>query len=100
MKKLEPLFDVLGEILAVLLVAVYIVCLANAQWSFIGNETVLYILDLVRTYGALLLVGVVGLEAMSKRNFVFRVIFYAAVAVIVIFLFFPGTYTNLIGLLG
>ena len=60
----------------------------------------LKILDIVRNYGALLLVAVVGLEAMSKRNIIFRIIFYAALAIIVIFLFFPGTYQNLIGLLG
>lgn len=100
MKKLEPVFDIIGEILAVLLVAVYILCLANAQWQFITNSTVLKILDIVRNYGALLLVAVVGLEAMSKRNIIFRIIFYAALAIIVIFLFFPGTYQNLIGLLG
>ena len=93
MKKLEPVFDIIGEILAVLLVAVYILCLANAQWQFITNS-------IVRNYGALLLVAVVGLEAMSKRNIIFRIIFYAALAIIVIFLFFPGTYQNLIGLLG
>lgn len=100
MKKLEPVFDIIGEILAVLLVAIYILCLANAQWQFITNSTVLKILDIVRNYGALLLVAVVGLEAMSKRNIIFRIIFYAALAIIVIFLFFPGTYQNLIGLLG
>lgn len=42
--------------------------------------------------------GVVGLEAMSKRNFIFQIIFLALLALIVIFLFFPGTYENLIGI--
>lgn len=97
MKKLEPIFDIIGEILAILLVVVYILSLANAQWGFITDATILNILSIVRTYGALLLVAVVGMEAMSKRNILFRVIFYAAVAVIVIFLFFPATYQNLIG---
>ena len=97
MKKLESFFDVLGEILAILLVVVYIVSLANAQWSFINNVTVLNILSLVRTYGALLLVAIVGMEAMCKRNIIFRIIFYACIAIIVIFLFFPATYTQLIG---
>ena len=99
MKKLEPFFDIVGEILAILLVVVYILSLANAQWHFITNATILNILAIIRTYGALLLVAVVGLEAMSKRHFIFRVIFYAAVAIIVIFMFFPNTYTYLIGLL-
>jgi hypothetical protein len=100
MKKLEPFFDILGEILAVVMVVVYIVSLANAQWGFITNATVLNILAIIRTYGALLLVAVVGLEAMSKRNIVLRLIFYACLAIIVIFMFFPDTYTQLIGLIG
>lgn len=98
MKKLEPFFDVIGEILAVLMVVVYIVSLANAQWNFIGNATFLNVLAVIRTYGSILLVGVVGLEAMSKRSFILRLIFYIALAIIVIFLFFPGTYQNLIGM--
>ena len=96
MKKLEPFFDIIGEILAVLMVVVYILSLANAQWEFITDATILNILAIIRTYGALLLVAVVGLEAMSKRNFILRVIFYAAIAIIVIFMFFPATYQNLI----
>lgn len=100
MKALEKVFDVLGEILAVLLVVVYIVLLANAQWDFIPNDTLLRVLDIIRTYGSLLLVAVVGMEAMSKRSFILRVIFYACIAIIVIFMFFPATYENLISLLG
>ena len=97
-KKFEKVFDILGEILAVLMVVVYIVSLANAQWSVINNATVLNILSIARTYGSLLLVGIVGLEAISKRSFLIRIIFYACLAIIVIFLFFPDTYANLIGL--
>ncbi|MBQ4268904.1 MAG: hypothetical protein IJB97_04560 [Clostridia bacterium] len=97
MKKLEPIFDIIGEILAVLMVIVYIVSLANAQWSFINNTAILNILNITRTYGSILLVGVVGMEAMCKRNLVFRIIFYVCIAIIVIFLFFPATYSQLIG---
>ena len=100
MKFLEGFFDVIGEILAVLLVVVYVVSLANAQWGFITNATVLNILSILRTYGALLLVGVVGMEAMSKRTFLIQLIFYILMAIIVVFLFFPATYQNLIGLIG
>lgn len=99
MKKLEPIFDILGEILALLLVVVYIVSLANAQWGFINNATFLNVLAVLRTYGSILLVAVVGMEAVSKRSIILRWAFYACVAIIVIFLFFPATYQNLIGLL-
>ena len=99
MKSWEKFFDIIGEILAVSLIVVYVLSLANAQWHFLDGITWLTnIMAIMRTYGALLLVAVVGLEAMSKRNFLFRIIFYAMLAIIVIFMFFPATYTHLIGL--
>ncbi len=98
-KKTEKVFDIIGEILAVLLVIVYIVLIINANFPFIENATVMNILEIARTYGSLLLVAVVGLEAMSKRNFVFQIIFLAMLALIVVFLFFPDTYSNLIDLI-
>lgn len=91
------LWDILGEILAVVLVVTYALLIINANFQFIHNQTILMILDILRTYGSLALVGVVGLEAMSKRNFILQLIFLALCAIIVIFLFFPDTYTNLIG---
>ncbi len=97
-KSLEKVFDIIGEILAVLLVVVYIVLIINANFPFIENATVLNILEIARTYGSLLLVAVVGLEAMSKRNLVFQIIFLAMLAIVVVFLFFPDTYSNLIDL--
>ena len=99
MKKLEPVFDFLGEVLAIVMVVVYILSLANAQWNFITNETVLDVFAILRMYGSLLLVGVVGMEAVSKRKMLVRWLFYACVAIIVIFLFFPATYQNLLGML-
>ena len=44
---------------------------------------------------ALLLV--VGLQVTSKQAFTIRVIFYVAIAVIIIFQFFPATWNNFIG---
>ncbi len=99
MKKLEPIFDILGEIIAVVMVVIYILALANARWMFIKSDVLLNIINVALTYGSLLLVAVVGLEAISKRNLVIRIIFYACLAIIVIFLFFPSTYYNLIGLI-
>ncbi|MBS1314083.1 MAG: hypothetical protein KH436_06145 [Firmicutes bacterium] len=97
-KKSEKFFDIIGEILAVVLVLVYVVLILNANFSFIPEGVFLNILEILRTYGSLILVGVVGLEAMSKRNLVFQIIFIALLALIVVFLFFPGTYENLINL--
>lgn len=91
------LWDILGEILAVVLVVTYALLIINANFQFIHNQTILMILDILRTYGSLALVGIVGLEAMSKRNYILQLIFLVLCAIIVIFLFFPDTYTNLIG---
>lgn len=98
LKGTEKIWDVLGEILAIILVIVYALLIINASFSFIPEGTFLNILEIIRTYGSLLLVGVVGMEAMSKRNFIFRIIFLLLIAVIVVFLFFPGTYENFINL--
>lgn len=97
-KKTEKIFDILGEILAVLMVIVYALLIINANFNFIPEGTFLNILEIMRTYGSLLLVGIVGLEAMSKRNFVFQIIFLALLALIIVFLFFPDTYANLINI--
>ena len=97
MKALEKVFDILGEIIAVVLVITFALLIIDANFKFLPD--VLYnILTVIRNYGALVLIAVVGLEAISKRNIIFRIIFYLLLALIVVFLFFPGTYDNLINL--
>lgn len=97
MKALEKVFDILGEIIAVVLVITFALLIIDANFEFLPD--VLYnILTIIRNYGALVLIAVVGLEAISKRNIIFRIIFYLLLALIVVFLFFPGTYDNLINL--
>lgn len=99
-KKLESVFDVIGEILAVVLVVVFALLIIDANFPFLDNVPWLKnVFEIIRNYGALVLIAVVGLEAMSKRNFIFQIIFLALIALIVVFLFFPGTYENLIGLI-
>ena len=91
------MFDILGEILAVLLVVVFALLIVNATFEFLPDG-VLNVFEVIRNYGSLVLIAVVGLEAMSKRNFIFQIIFLALLALIVVFLFFPGTYDNLINI--
>ena len=98
-KKMSKFWDVLGEILAVIFILSFAFMILNATFGWIQDPTVLQIFDYVRNFGALLIAGVVGLEAISKRNIVIQIIFIAIMAIIVIFLFFPGTYQNLIGLI-
>ena len=96
-KKMEKVFDILGEILAVLLVVVFALLIVNATFEFLPDG-VLNVFEVIRNYGSLVLIAVVGLEARSKRNFIFQIIFLALLALIVVFLFFPGTYDNLINI--
>lgn len=98
MKKLEKVFDIIGEILAVVLVLVFALLIINANFNFLP-DLALKIFTVIKEYGALLLIGVVGFEAMCKRNIIFRIIFLLLIALIVIFLFFPDTYANFINLI-
>ena len=98
---MEKVFDIIGEILAVVLVIVFALLIIDANFSFLDNVAWLKnIFEIIRNYGALVLIAVVGLEAMSKRNFLFQIIFLALIALIVVFLFFPDTYSNFMGMIG
>ncbi len=100
MKALEPIFDIIGEILAIVLVITFAVLILNANFEFINNVTIMQILQIIQNNGSLALMEVVGLEAISKRNIIIRIAFYALLALIVVFLFFPDTYANLITAVG
>ena len=97
---ISAIFDIIGEILAVLLVVVYALLIINAKYPFIPEGVVMNIFLVLKTYGSLALVGIVGMEAMSKRNIIFQIIFLAMIALIVVFLFFPETYSNFMGMIG
>ncbi len=97
-KSSEKFWDILGEILAVVLVVTYALLITNASFNYIPDGLFKDILEIIRTYGSIALMGVVGLETISKRNIVFKIIFIALFALIVVFMFFPGTYENLINL--
>ena len=97
---LSGVFDVIGEVLAVVYVVVFALLLIDAQWPFLSNVDWLYaIFKGIWTYGAFLIAAVVGLEAMIKRNVLLFLIFAALLAICVLFICFPGTYENLLDLL-
>ena len=98
-KSFEKVFDIIGEILAVLLVIVYALLIINSNFNFLP-DSVYNVFEVIRAYGSLVLVGVVGCEAMSKRNFLFQIIFLALCALIVVFRFFPDTYSQFVNIVG
>ena len=97
--KLEKVLDVLGEILAFVTALAWALVIINANFNFLP-EVVVNIFNIAKEWLLLVLVGVVGLEATIKRNFIIRLVFYAIMAVLIIFHCFPGTYEHLISMVG
>ncbi len=97
-KETSKIWDILGEILAIVLVIDYALLITNASFNYIPEGTLKNILEIIRTYGSIALMGLVGMETVAKRNIVFKIVFIALFALVVVFMFFPGTYENLINL--
>lgn len=95
---MEKFLDTLGEILAYFTAILYAVLIINANFNFIPAD-VLYYLRIAQIYAPIALLTVVGLEFSVKRNLVVRIIFYIVIAIIIIFQFFPDTWTNFIAAL-
>lgn len=94
--KIEKVFDVLGEIIAVLALIIFVVSILNYNFNFVKNADAVKILEIANEWSGFLLIAVVVLEATIKRNIVIRIIALLLIAIAVIFLFFPGTYNTLI----
>ena len=93
---MSDLLGLLAEVIAFFAILVYLVLVINANWSFVSGG-LLGVLNILKVYAPLALMLVVGLQVTSKQPFFVRVIFYLAIAVIVIFQFFPATWENFIG---
>lgn len=91
----EKIFDILGEVMAILTIVLYAVLIINANWSFIPAGKFLDILLIIKDYAALIVVAIVGFEAMVKFGFILKLLFLLLLAVIVVFMFFPGTWQNI-----
>ena len=96
--KLEKVFDFIGEVLAFVVAVVWVLVVLNANFHFMdGVPVITNIFNFMLHWGLLIFVGVVGLEATIKRNFLIRIFFYLLLAVLIIFYCFPDTYTYLVG---
>lgn len=97
----KQILDVIGMLAAAVTILVYLVLCINATWEFIPADSfVMNVLRVIQTYAPLIVVGLVGLEFVSGKNLVTRIIFYVAIALVVVFMFFPGTWNNLVGVVG
>ena len=96
----KKVLDILGMFCAVITIVAYLLLVIDAQWSFLGNVSWLYnILLVIKTYAPLVVVAIVGLEFVSTKGLLIRIIYYAMIALIVISMFFPATWQQLVGLI-
>ena len=94
----KDLLNIFGEVIAFFTIILYAVLIANANWPFIPAGTFLNILNVCKFYAPLALVLVVGLEFISSRRWFIRIIFYVIIAAIIVFMFFPGTWSTFVGI--
>ncbi len=93
--------DILGllaETIAFFTIVLFLVLLINANWAFITNPGIINVLNILKFYAPLALLLIVGLQVTSRQPFFIRIIFYSAIALIIVFQFFPGTWNNFIQL--
>lgn len=97
---LGDILGLLAETIAFFTIILYLVLVINANWTFINPGSLLNILNALKVYAPLALLLVVGLQVTSRQPFTIRIIFYLAIAAIIIFQFFPATWENFVGLTG
>lgn len=95
----KQILDVIGGLAAIITVLAFVVLRIDAQWNFIPSGTAVYkILLYIERWAPLVVVAITGWEFASTRGFLFRIIFYVAVALVVVCMFFPSTWTQFVGL--
>jgi len=97
--RIKDAFNILGQGAAFLTIVVFILLIINANWQFIPEGDLLNVLNVLKIYAPLVVVLVTGIEFAQDRSFIIKLIVYIAIAVIVIFQFFPGTWENFIGII-
>lgn len=97
----KQVFDFISCFAAVITIIAYVLLCIDAQWNFIENSSLVYsILKVIQTYAPLVVVALVGIEFVADKNIVVRIICYVAIALVVVFMFFPSTWSNFVGLIG
>lgn len=96
----KQIFNCISGIAAVVAILAYLLLCVNSTWEFIKAGTFVYnVLQIIKTWAPLVVVGLVGFEFFANKNVVFRIIFYIAIAIIVVFMFFPDTWNKFVGLI-
>ena len=89
--------DWLGGICAFLTVVVYVLLIIHAKWAFLP-DSMYNILMVCKTWAPLVVVAITGLEFTSIRSIVFKILFLVLCAVVVLSMFFPETWEQIVGI--
>ena len=95
---LKAILNMIGGIAAFLTVFVYLALIIAGQGWFTLPATVTNILEVCRTWAPLVVVAITGLEFVSNKNLIIKLLFLVALAGVVIFMFFPATWSEFVGL--
>ena len=97
---LKALLDMVGGLLAFLAAFLFLAEAIILQGWFKAPDIVGQVIAIVKQYGLIVLIGIVGLEFVSNKNFIIKLLFIVAMAAVVIFQFFPGTWDSLVEKVG
>lgn len=98
-KPLEKALDIIGEILAFLVILLLAFSYINAVFGITDNAILLTVLNYVQTYAIIGVVAIVGLEFVIDKGLILTIIYLALVAVVLIFSFMPAVQNQLLSLI-
>lgn len=94
----KKFFSAIGMLAAVITIIAYLLLVVNAQWPFLGDVPTVYnVLVVIKAYAPLVVVAITGLEWVAGKCLLVRVLFYLAIALIVVSMFFPSTWSQFVG---
>ena len=93
---IELILDWLGGICAFITVIVYGLLIIHANWNFLPVK-VFNVMQIIKTWAPLVVVAITGLEFTQGRSLLVKLLFYALMAVVIVFMFFPNTWDSFTG---
>ena len=103
---IERGIDFIGEILAFLTVALWVFMFFQYTFKFIpadamaGDWTVTNMLEYIKYWATLLVLGLKGFEFAVKRGFITFIIYAVLIAACVIFMFIPEVWNTIFSVTG
>lgn len=90
--------DWLGGVAAFLTVLTFALLAIDAKWPFLGVDLI-NILRIVETWAPLIVVGITAFEFCSGRSMLFRIVFAALFAIVILSMFFGTTWDKVVGII-